>query len=199
MAVLQLVEIHPASFKYASDERLKLKQKWTMPMINTISRKMFGYCIEELYDYGIFKNRCLTKLPGADELDEYMWTEFAEYLEETRMFIFNTYMEEGVSECEAYFQSLKFVYSVLKKFRGKFYKEMEGDNENRDDYDATPLKTSVNYLMYRVRHIMAPHAYKFSMAAANERLGNFRTDCAWACAEHLAEETGIIFHAKVTL
>jgi len=198
MAVLpQLVEIHTASFKYANDNRLKPKQKWTMPMINVISNKMFGYCVEELYTYDIFKKRCLEKLPDPDsnELDEYMWAEFVEYLEESRLFIFNTYMEEGVSECEAYFQSLKFLFSVLKKFRGKFYKELN----NREDYNATPLRTSVNYLMYRVRHIMAPSAYKFSMAAANEQLGNFRTDCAWVCAEHLAEETGIIFHAKVTL
>lgn len=197
MAILQLVELKSTSFKSLNDNKLKLKSKWTVPTINTISRKMFGYCVEELYDYDIFKNRCLAKLhnPDSNELDEYMWTEFSDYLEESRLFVFNAYMEEGVNECEAYFQSLKFVFSVLKKFRGKFYKELD----NRDDYNATPLRTSVNYLMYRVRHIMAPSAYKFSREASNEQLGNFRTDCAWACAEHLAEETGVIFHAKVTL
>lgn len=192
--------------KHIHSSSLRPKQKWTMPMINTISQKMFGYCIEDLYDYETFNGRCVLRLSSigpADspkELDQYMWEEFTEYLEESRLFVFNTYVEEGVSECESYFQSLKFLYSVLKKFRGKFYKEFEGENKSREDYDAAPLKTAINYLMHhRLKRIMAPDSYKYSTAAASDQLGNFKTDCAWACAEHLAEETGVIFHAKVTL
>jgi len=183
------------------EQVLKPKHKWNLKMINHITNIMVGHNIESLYDYEIYKNRSKTKLKelkkkdNITELDEYMWSDFTEYLETSRVFVFNTYKEEGVNESESYFLSLKFIWSTLRKFRSKFYRELD----NRTDYDSTPLKISINFLMFRIRQMMANESYKFSRKAANGRLGKFRTDCAWETARHLAEETGVIFHAKVTL
>ena len=137
----------------------------------------------------------IVKLDEID-LDPYVWETISEYIEESRGFVFDTCKERGVNECESYFLSLKFLFSALKKFRNKLFREFN----SRTDYDRTPLKISVNHLIHvRLKSIMISDSYKFSKEAANGELGAFRTDSAWAVAEYLAEETGVIFHAKVTL
>ena len=171
--------------------------------VKIITTDKIGYCLDNLYDYDIFNERCKKALvkngsvsnPDLVNLDEHMWETFTEYLEDCRSLVFETCKENGVNECESYFLSLKFVWSALKKFRGKFFREVD----SREDYDKMPLKISVNFLMHRVRQIMAHDDYSFSVEAADGYLGKFRTDAAWETAKHLAEETGVIFHAKVTL
>lgn len=178
------------------------KPNWSLSFIHSFTQEEIGFRLDSLYNYDTFNDRCKKKLMDNDrqsddvaELDEHMWSVVTEYIEECRKFIFDTCKEEGVNECEAYFLSLKFVWSALRKFRNKFYRELD----NREDYDATPLKIAINFLMFRVKQMMAPESYKFSATAADGRLGQFRKSVAWAAAEYLAEETGVIFHAKVTL
>ena len=184
------------------DNRMIPKKHWPLGFIHSHTHEQFGYCLDNLYDYDIFNNRCqnlLSRNQDVDKasitLDKYMWETFTSYLEESRQLVFDTYREHGVTDCESYFLSLKFMWSTLKKFRGKFFRELD----SREDYDKTPLKISVNFLMSRVIRIMASDDYKFSKEAADGRLGKFRTDAAWEASRYLAEETGIIFHAKVTL
>jgi len=175
------------------------KRNWSLKLVDYFTYDKMGFTIADLYNYDIHNSICKNKLSNNGEsiiLDEYMWDEFTSYLEESRILVYDTYREHGVNECESYFLSLKFVWSTLKKFRSKFFKELD----SREDYDKTPLKIAVNHLMHkRLAYIMASKDYKFSAKAANSKLGQFKTNAAWEAAKYLAEETGVIFHAKVTL
>lgn len=179
-----------------SCEGMYPKKKWSLRTINTFTEEKLGFTIINLYSYDVHNTVCKRKLPDSGELDEYMWDELVSYIEQSRKLIYDTCRENNVNVCESYFLSLKFVWSTLKKFRSKFFRELD----NREDYDKTMLKIAINHLMYmRLAPMMADKTFKFSAKAADGRLGKFRTDAAWEVARYLAEETGAIFHAKVTI
>ena len=180
------------------------KKGWSLKMIDSETLDKVGFNIHSLYDYETLNNVCKRKLvkqgvvinPDDVDLDVFMWETVVDYVEESRLFVFNTCKEEGVNDCESYFLSLKFIYSALKKFRNRLYREFN----NRIDYDKAPLKIATNHLLHvRLDKILVSNRYKFSKEAANGQLGSYRKEAAWAAAQHLAEETGVIFHAKVTL
>jgi len=175
------------------------KRSWSLRLIDYFTHEKMGFTIADLYNYDIYNALCKKRLSDKTdivELDKYMWKDFTEHLEKSRIFIYDTIREQDVNECESYFLSLKFTWSTLRKFRSKFFREID----SRNDYDQMPLKIAVNHLMHvRLSPIMAHKKYKFSAKAANGKLGKFRSDAAWETARHLAEETGIIFHAKITL
>jgi len=169
----------------------------SLEQLTAITRNISGYDITDLYKYSKFKNVCRRGLKDdKSELDEFMWEDFTTYIENSRMMVYDTMIENGVNECESYFLSLKFLWSALRKFRGKFF---TGVN-SRLEYDKMPLKIAINHLMHvRLKNIMATDSYKYSAKAANGSLGQFRKEAAWEVSRYLAEETGTIFHAKITL
>ncbi|MBC8342499.1 MAG: hypothetical protein H8E61_00785 [Bacteroidetes bacterium] len=180
-------------------EGIHPKRKWTLRLIDYFTHEKMGFTIAELYDYNTIKGVCerkLTKEGNESTLDEYMWEEITKYIEEARVLVYDTYRENDVNECESYFLSLKFLWSTLRKFRSKFFREVD----SRDEYDQMPLKIAINHLMHvRLQNIMADKKYKYSAKAADGKLGEFRKNAAWETARYLAEDTGTIFHAKVTL
>jgi len=177
---------------------------WSLSHINLVTEEKCKYTIETLYNYEKYNEACkrrfiqqysVTSVEDV-ELDNYMWTTITEYLEGNRKFVYDSYIEQGVNECESYFISLKFLQSSLKKFRNMLYREFN----NRDDYDRSTLKIALNHLIHvKLDSIMVSPKYKFSKESASDQLGCFRTDAANATAEYLAQETGAIFHAKITL
>ena len=150
----------------SENDKIMPKKGWSLRFIKVSTQEKYGFCLDNLYDYDIFNKRCKNQLiknldiddPETISLDEFMWETFTTYLEECRQLVFDTYKENGVNACESYFLSLKFLFSTLKKFRSKFYRELD----SREDYDKTPLKIAVNYLMFRVKSIMASEKYRFS-------------------------------------
>ena len=185
------------------EDKILPKKFWKVGIISSMTQEKFGYCIDNLYIYDIFNNKCKRDLARIDDkdvvdeevLDRYMWESLTEYVEESRVLVYETYLENGVNECESYFLSLKFLWSTLKKLRNKLFSELD----NREDYDRTPLKISVNFLIRRIERIMAKDEYRFSKEAANGRLSQFKKEASWEVLRYLVEDAGIIFHAKLTL
>jgi hypothetical protein len=178
---------------------------WSLGFIHSYTFQRFRYCLDDLYDYNKYNNKCINTLAsinmiGEDEIDkhplnEHVWENLSVYIEESRQIVFDTYIENGVNECESYFLSLKFLWSTLKKTRNRLFKELD----NREEYDRMPLKISINYLISRINRIMSNPDYTFSKEAASGKLSQFKKDATWVVYNHLVDEMGIIFYAKITM
>lgn len=175
---------------------------WTLDKARESIYKHADFYLEDIYDYNHHDTVCQSRKPkGVDGdfiLDQYMWANFTKTLEDNRLLLYNTCLDYGVGESESYFLSIKFLWSALKKFRSKFFKEMNGKEDKRD-YNKTPLRMAIIVLFERIEEIIPDKKYMFSPAAADGELGYFRKQCAWETARYLAEDTGIIFHAKITI
>lgn len=201
MVILPDFDLGELSVK--EEEGIMPKKFWKLGVISSMTQEQFGYCVDNLYNYDMFNNKCKRDLErieekqGTDEevLDKYMWESLTEYVEDSRVLVYETYLENGVNECESYFLSLKFLWSTLKKLRNKLFSELD----SREDYDRTPLKISVNFLIRRIERIMAKEEYSFSKEASDGRLSQFKKEASWEVLRYLVEDAGIIFHAKLTL
>ena len=176
-----------------------IEPDWTLEEVRLAIYEHADFYFEDICDYEYYNDICNRQHNDDTEdiilLDQHMWESFSKILEDNRKLVYDTCIDYGVNECESYFLSIKFLWSALKKFRGKFYRELN----NKDDYNKTTLRTAINALIRRLEEVMPDKKYMFSPAAADGELGYFRKQCAWETARYLAEDTGIIFHAKITI
>ncbi|KKL92900.1 hypothetical protein LCGC14_1880120, partial [marine sediment metagenome] len=198
-------------------EGISFQSGWSMKRVKMATKANCGYWLDDVYDYKDISDQSIRKQkatqhyqvgigalkisPSPDSfqtLDEDLWNEFTEIIETARKFIFDTCRECGVVETEAHFLTIKCVYNMLTKFRIKFFVTM-GGKENSGDYHKTVLKQAVNILVERFARMAATKDYMFSKEAADGKLSYFLKQASWDIARELAEDTTIMFHAKITL
>lgn len=131
------------------------------------------------------------------EIDEFLWNEVCQILEDSRQFIEESCRQYGVNELESLLLSLKFCWSVIKKFRNMLWKGLHAE-ENPNDYIMSPLREGLSYLINRFDSMMPSDEYIFSKNAVDEKLSTFRKEAAYETAIML-EETGAILHSKLIL
>ena len=190
---------------------------WTLKRVKLATRALHGYTIDGIYDYETLNQyyeqnrevrnhyRFVEDHREMTDFDEAMWDEFVSTFEEARQFIEQTCKDEGVNEVESYFLSIKWSVSTLKKFRNKLFKNIVGNAKNsyggldRTEYDQLALKEVLNMLIKRFENISMPKEHRWSKEASNGELSQFRKEASWDIARELAEDTGVILHAKLTL
>lgn len=198
-------------------EGILFQPNWSMKRVKMATKVNCGYWLDDVYDYNNIFNQCIQRQKGGQqyqvklgvlksvqspdlfqELDEELWNEFTKIVETARKFIFDTCREYGVIETEAHFLTVKCVYTMLTKFRTKFFIAM-GGKEDSTDYHKTVLKEAINILINRFARMTATKDYMFSKEAADGKLSYFLKQASWDIARELAEDTTIIFHTKITL
>lgn len=191
---------------------------WDIKRVKLATISFCGYWIDEVYNYNSinnaysnikqirksqgYYNKDLKELPV---FDPYMWEEFVETLESGRKFIEKACIDEGINEVESHFLSIKWTINTVTKFRNKFFKSINNETDefgliDRKNYDNTALKEVVNILITRLKKIEMPEDYIWSKeVATNGQLSQFKKEASWEIARELAEDTGVILHAKLML
>lgn len=186
---------------------IPFKLGWSLSRIRASTKMLRHYCIDDIYEYDkaaeqVFKRtqqwNFQTNKPEGEVLDEYMWEEWTTKLEESRQFVFDTLLEFGLCEGEAYFLSIKMTVSTISKFRLKMFIEF-GGKDNRKEFEKTALRNAINYLDGRFQMMKVSTEYLWSKEAADDTVTDFCKETAIETANILIEETGAILHAKLML
>ena len=188
----------------ATDDGIPIRRGWKLDRIKAYTKLQCKFWLDDVYDYYAAAEdvKYMTGDPfnntGGQELDQFIWEEWTNTLEESRQFVFESFLSFGINEVEAHFLSIKFVLSTISKFRVKMFIEFGGE-KGKEDFRRTALRNAVNFLARRFLQMRVSSKYLWSVEAVDERLGQFRKEAAAETARILVEDVGSVFHAKLTL
>lgn len=202
-----------------SHDGIACDNTWTIKRYRTVCKAQNnGLWINNVYDYNTMMNYVSSKQINKidfpilninlsindtekdipTDVDEFLWSEISRILEDSRQFIEKSCRQYGINELESLLLSLKFCWSVIKKFRNMLWRGLHADT-NMNDYVNSPLREALTYLITRFEMMMPSEDYIFSKNAVDEKLSSFRKEAAFETASMLEEETGAILHAKLML
>lgn len=202
-----MLKLDEIECKQESAHGIPFKTEWPLSRIRTTTKIIRNYWLDDLYDYDtaseqVFKRtqqwNFETGKPEGEALDQYMWEEWTDKLEESRIFTFETLIEFGLCEGEAHFLSIKTMSSTISKFRLKMFIEF-GGQEGKEEFRRTALRNAINYLGGRFEMMKVSTKYLWTKEAAEDRVTDFCRETAIETANILIEETGAILHAKLML
>ena len=186
---------------------IPFKEHWTIARVRAYTKLNCGFWIDDVYNYDELNKDVIKRTSSynlnlqkyeAQELDQYMWEEWTNLFEESRLFVLQSFIDFGLSEAEAHFLSIRFAKSVISKFRLKMFIDF-GGKEGKEEFQRTALRNAINYLYIRFDLMTVKAHYLWSVKAADEKVSRFRKEAAAETAKMLVEETGAILHAKLML